>query len=46
VDEHVKVPNEVSVVVKGTLIDHNLNDLGWWTAKHNGYAMREVYDII
>lgn len=45
-DEHVKVPNEVSVVLKGTLIDHNLNDLGWWTAKHNGYAMREVYDII
>lgn len=45
-DEHVKVPNEVSVVLNGTLVDHNLNDLGWWTAKHNSYAMREVYDII
>ena len=45
-DEHVKVQNEVSVVLNGTLVDHNLNDLGWWTAKHNGYAMREVYDII
>lgn len=45
-DEHVKVQNEASVVLNGTLVDHNLNDLGWWTTKHNGYAMREVYDII
>lgn len=45
-DEHVKVRKEVSVVLPGTLVDHNLKDLDWWIDKHNGYAKREVYDII
>ncbi len=27
-------------------MDHNLNDLTWWVAKHNGYATREVYDMV
>lgn len=45
-DEHVQIENERSVTLEGDLVDHNLNDLAWWTDKHNGYAIREVYDII
>ncbi|MCP4975167.1 MAG: glycosyltransferase family 2 protein, partial [Maribacter sp.] len=26
--------------------DHNLNDLSWWTDKHNRYATREVIDVL
>lgn len=45
-DEHIVVQNAKTKVLDGDLIDENLNDLNWWTQKHTGYAMREVYDII
>lgn len=45
-DEHIEVDNPVTATLPGDLTDHNLNDLAWWTAKHVGYARREVYDII
>jgi glycosyltransferase involved in cell wall biosynthesis len=45
-DEHVVVENAVTATLDGDLVDENLNDLGWWTAKHVGYATREVYDIV
>lgn len=45
-DEHIIVQNANSKVLDGDLVDRNLNDLNWWTQKHTGYAMREVYDII
>lgn len=45
-DEHIEVNNAKTVVLQGDLVDENLNDLNWWTQKHTGYAMREVYDII
>lgn len=44
-DEHVKVSGEV-VDLPGELLDDNLNPLTWWTAKHNGYASREVVDLL
>ncbi|MBO0948736.1 glycosyltransferase family 2 protein [Fibrella forsythiae] len=28
------------------LVDHNLNNLTWWTQKHNNYATREVIDLL
>lgn len=46
-DEHVVVEDAVAGEVSGgDLVDHNLNDLSWWIAKHNGYATREVYDMV
>lgn len=45
-DEHVLVENAVTTLLDGDLIDENLNDLSWWIEKHNGYATREVYDIV
>ena len=45
-DEHIVVKNAQTIVLDGDLADENLNDLTWWTSKHNGYAMREVYDIV
>lgn len=44
-DEHIVVDG-ATVTLKGDLIDHNLKDIGWWTDKHNGYASREVIDIL
>ena len=46
-DEHVIVDEVQSESIEGgDLVDHNLNDLTWWVAKHNGYATREVYDMV
>lgn len=30
----------------GDLIDYNLNNITWWTEKHNGYATREAIDVL
>lgn len=45
-DEHIVLENPISEALDGDLVDHNLNDLTWWIGKHNGYATREVYDLI
>lgn len=45
-DEHIVLDAPVSATLDGDLVDHNLNDLTWWIAKHNGYATREVYDMV
>jgi glycosyltransferase involved in cell wall biosynthesis len=46
-DEHIVVEEIQSEEIhSGDLVDHNLNDLNWWVAKHNGYATREVYDMV
>ena len=42
-DEHVLVDGPISHVV-GDIADINLNSVGWWTTKHNGYATREAID--
>lgn len=44
-DEHIKVKGD-TVVLKGELIDDNLNSLSWWTEKHNKYASREAVDLL
>ena len=44
-DEHIKVKGD-TVVLKGELIDDNLNSLTWWTEKHNKYASREAVDLL
>lgn len=45
-DERMKLLQGEPTSLDGDLIDHNLNNLTWWTAKHNGYATREAIDIL
>jgi glycosyltransferase involved in cell wall biosynthesis len=45
-DEHIKVPTGEIVQLQNDLVDHNLNNLTWWTQKHNNYALREVIDLL
>jgi glycosyltransferase involved in cell wall biosynthesis len=46
-DEHLVLSQGRGVLFEqGHLIDHNLNDLTWWTQKHNQYATREMADLM
>ena len=45
-DEHIKLENEHTVKLDCVQIDENLNDLTWWTGKHNSYASREMVDLL
>nr|WP_315215441.1 glycosyltransferase family 2 protein [uncultured Flavobacterium sp.] len=45
-DEHIEILEGKTVAFKYSFADHNLNDLGWWTAKHNAYSNREVIDLL
>ncbi|TIL46161.1 MAG: glycosyltransferase family 2 protein [Mesorhizobium sp.] len=44
-DEHILVDGLVGHIA-GDLYDKNLNNIGWWTAKHNSYASREALDLL
>jgi hypothetical protein len=44
-DEHIVVDGDVEHI-EADIIDDNLNNLSWWIDKHNGYATREVIDIV
>jgi len=43
-DEHIKLDYGKTISVEGNQIDDNLNDITWWTTKHNSYATREMID--
>lgn len=43
-DEHVVVQGGRTVVFQGGFADHNLNDLTFFTQKHNQYATREALE--
>lgn len=45
-DEHIEILEGKTVAFKHSFADHNLNDIGWWTAKHNSYSNREVIDLL
>lgn len=45
-DEHIKLLKGKLVVWKEGYVDDNLNNLKWWTNKHNGYAIREAADLL
>ena len=45
-DERMKLSNGETTTLEGDLIDNNLNNLTWWTDKHNKYATREAIDIL
>lgn len=44
-DEHIKVDGK-TVDFTEQLIDDNLNNITWWTEKHNNYASREAVDLL
>ena len=45
-DEHMVVWGGRTVTFKGGFADHNLNDLSFFTDKHNKYATREAIDVL
>ena len=45
-DEHMQLLEGKSVKFCNDFVDHNLNNISWWTAKHNGYAIREAIDLL
>ncbi|WP_073058460.1 glycosyltransferase family 2 protein [Kaistia soli] len=45
-DEHMVVDGGTTVVFDGGFADHNLNDLTFFTDKHNKYATREAIDVL
>lgn len=45
-DEHMLVWGGKIITMEGGFADHNLNDLTFFTEKHNKYATREAIDII
>jgi glycosyltransferase involved in cell wall biosynthesis len=46
-DEHIRIFDGITITIRtGNQVDANLNDLTWWTNKHNGYASREMIDMI
>lgn len=45
-DEHIKLTNGKTINFECDLVDENMNDLTWWTQKHNNYATREAVDIL
>ncbi|AUG54546.1 glycosyltransferase family 2 protein [Thalassospira marina] len=45
-DEHIVVEEGRTVHFSGGFADHNLNDLTYFTDKHNKYATREAVDVL
>lgn len=45
-DEHLKLTSGELVTWEEAFYDDNLNNLKWWTNKHNGYAIREAADLL
>ncbi len=46
-DEHIRLFDGTAITInKGSQVDSNQNDLTWWTGKHNGYATREMVDVL
>ena len=48
-DEHIRLSRGTSMTIDvpgADQVDANLNDLTWWTQKHNVYATREMVDML
>lgn len=45
-DEHMVLLEGDLVEFSHNMIDYNLNNLTFWTAKHNNYSIREMVDLI
>lgn len=45
-DEHLVIFSGKTISINGDQTDENLNDLSWWTQKHNGYSNREAINML
>jgi glycosyltransferase involved in cell wall biosynthesis len=45
-DEHIQLSEGRAVEFTHDFVDHNVNTIGWWTQKHNGYAIREAIELL
>jgi len=45
-DEHIVLDQGTSGHLKGNIVDDNWNSVDWWIGKHNGYATREMLDLL
>ncbi|MBC8154562.1 MAG: glycosyltransferase family 2 protein [Bacteroidetes bacterium] len=45
-DEHIKLLKGQTVEFDHDLVDHNLNNLTWWTQKHNNYTILESINLL
>lgn len=45
-DEHIVVDGGMTVTFTSSFADHNLNDITFFTDKHNKYATREAIEIL
>ena len=45
-DEHIKLSEGETITFEHDIVDYNLNNLTWWTNKHNNYATREAVELL
>ena len=45
-DEHIKLTQGETVQFTHDIVDHNLNNLTWWTQKHNHYTILEMINLL
>jgi hypothetical protein len=45
-DEHIQLTEGITAEAEYDFVDYNLNNLSWWTSKHNAYAIREAIDLL
>lgn len=41
-DEHIQLRQGKWLLLENDIVDENLNNLSWWTNKHNNYSTREA----
>ena len=45
-DEHLRIYSGRIIDLQAPFYDDNLNDLTWWTNKHNAYASKEAIELL
>ena len=45
-DEKIIIADQRTAKLQNLIIDNNLNNLTWWTNKHNNYSNREALEIL
>jgi hypothetical protein len=45
-DEKIVVTDQKTAKFQNIILDNNLNNLTWWTNKHNNYSNREALEIL
>ena len=45
-DEHVELLVGENITFENDFVDHNLNNLSWWSQKHVNYAIREAAELL